>query len=104
MTAKITNLVCLHKKVWIGKGIPPQFSWSFSSKLFLFTIFTEADGYKRSAQMCPALGHQDDIVCVTDKTPEKRVPITARLLRSAIPSHPAGDARSVTHLPFKDAA
>lgn len=35
-----TNLVCLHRKVWIGNGIPFPHSGSLSSKLFLFTILT----------------------------------------------------------------
>ena len=36
-----TNLVCLHKKVWIGNGTPFPHSGSFSSRLFLFTILAE---------------------------------------------------------------
>lgn len=34
-----TNLVCLHRKVWMGNGIPFPHSGSFSSRLFLLTIF-----------------------------------------------------------------
>lgn len=37
-----TDLVCLHRKVWMGNGIPFPHSGSLSSRLFLFTILAGA--------------------------------------------------------------
>ena len=53
LSIPLTNLVCLHRKVWIGNGIPFPHSWSESSKLFLFTILTASSWTRRGGWVCP---------------------------------------------------